>query len=548
MTQDSSKDSTQLTQNTFSSGLIGRIVENWLTKATERGYQIAFCQLLAAEGEELLYIASHGPFEQGKDIITRLANKSLRAYQLKSGDIRLADWRAIDKQINNLVELPVNIPQSPGLMDHVPFFVTNGRIEDVVLAYITTANLGWKDRRFPHSLEVLERSQLVHRFVAVHGAYLPHEAREFQLFLTLLLGDGAAPIDKASLSLLLQSVISFADGSSNKDVSRSLASAVLITSYILGAAEEKNNHFALFEGWTILASHVLAAATKFSLETKLWESSFDLAMLGANRALDSLTDECKVRQHFIEGASMADGYFYGSRQLILAGLLSAWALSRREAKLPPDEQVEKIIRERIPECFVWGESAAPFICVTALELEQQCMQPLAERLVSDYMHLLVLCNSEGYRGLPDSFVTVEDSLRYRHNIGEQEVESYQGFSHTCEVGIDFLARRWCRRSLSGLWEGITRLSLDSSVPQNAWEWFFWRSDSAVLNSSIAGQPQSWMSLVKLSNNRDTGTLPKLLRERYQFALFFPLVFPHRLTPVTFALIDYLVHPATPNAN
>ena len=66
MTLNSSEDLNPSTAGSYNSGLIGRIVENWLTSATERGYQLAFCQLLAAEGEELLYIATHGPFEKGK--------------------------------------------------------------------------------------------------------------------------------------------------------------------------------------------------------------------------------------------------------------------------------------------------------------------------------------------------------------------------------------------------------------------------------------------------------------------------------------------------
>ncbi len=534
---NSSEDSIPSTGENFNSGLIGRIVENWLTSATERGYQIAFCQLLASEGEELLYIATHGPFEKGKDVITRSPDNSIRAYQLKGGDIRLADWRGISEQINNLVELPVNLPQCPTGAQHLPFFVTNGRIEDVVLDYINNANLGWRQRRFPHPLAAIEKSQLVHRFVAIHGAYLPQEASDFQLFLTLLLRDGAAPLDKPSFSRFIQGVISFGDGSTNKNVSRSLSSAVLLTSYILGSADTRNNHWALFEGWTVMASYILAAATKFALTKDLWQSSFDLAMLGANRALNGLVEECKGSEQFIEGLPMADGFFYGSRQLILAGLLSAWALARRMAKLEPDHHIQKLIVARVREAFIWGESAAPFVLLAALELEQQCLQPSSERFVFDYLQLLLMCHSEGHRGFPDSFISVEDSVRFIHQIGEQGVESFHGFSYTCQVAVDYLARRWRRRELALLWEGITRLSLDSSVPRNTWEWFFWKSDSAVLESSMAGQPESWATLVNDAENRDASVLPPLLQEYPEFALFFSLVFPHRLTPTTFAAID-----------
>ena len=517
--------------------MIGRIVENWLISATERGYQLAFCQMLAAEGEELLYIATHGPFEKGKDVITRAPDGSVRAYQLKSGDIRLGEWRGIDGQINNLVELPVNLPQCPPNSKHMPFFVTSGRVDDVVLDYINAANLGWQQRGFANPLAVIEKSQLVHRFVTVHGAYLPHEAKDFQSLLTLLLSDGTCPLDKPAFSRFLRSVISFEQSTAVKNVSRSLSSAVLLTSYILGPAEKCDNHWALFEGWTMMASHVLAAATMFSLADELWKPSFDLAMIGADRALANLVEECKGRGQFIEGHPVVDGFFYGSRQLILAGLLSAWALARRRAGLDPDQQVQKLITARVREAFVWGESAAPFLLLTALELEQQCQQPLAENFVLDYLRLLLMCHADDMRGLPDSFMSTEDSVRFMHRIGEQDVESFQGFSHTCQVAVDFLARRWRKQALARSWEGITRLSLDSSVPRLTWEWFFWKSDSAILESCIPGQPQSWSTLLNEVANRDTSALPPLLLQYPIFTMFWLLVFPHRLTPVTFASID-----------
>jgi hypothetical protein len=145
--------------------LIERIVENWLTSASERSFQIPFCQLLSAQGERLLYIATHGQFEKGKDVITVTPTGMLRAYQMKGGDIRLSQWRDMDKQVNNLVELPIQLPSVTSTEWHEPFLVTNGRIEDTVLDYINTANLGWLRRGFPHPLQTIEKSSLVRQYL-----------------------------------------------------------------------------------------------------------------------------------------------------------------------------------------------------------------------------------------------------------------------------------------------------------------------------------------------------------------------------------------------
>jgi hypothetical protein len=494
--------------------------------------------MLDAEGETLLYIASHGQFEKGKDVITKTAEGQIRAYQLKAGDFSLAGWREVKVQIDNLVELPIVLPSCEGLSEHIPYFVTNGRINDVVFDYINAANIGWQQRKFNHPLRTLDKNQLVPRFVAVHGAYLPSEAKDFQEFLALLLRDGRAPLDKAAFASFLESIIRLRESDLNeKNTHRALASMVLLASYVLGSSEVASNHWALFEGWMIVASYVLAAATKFALKEKSWKASFDLAMLGVNRALDDLVEECKIRDNFVEGHPIADGFFYGARQLILAGLLSAWTMRQRRANAEIDEKITKIMVARLKECFIWGESAAPFVLLCALELEQQCQQFAGENLVRDYLHLTVLRNDEGMRGIPDSFVTIEDSVRFMHRIGDLNRESYQGFSYTIQVMIDYLARRWRRSALSHLWKDITHISLDASVPKLKWEWFVWEANSAELEHRLAGQPQSWRELVSIAEQRDTSELPELLWKHQEFALYFTLVFPHRLTPLTFAIVD-----------
>ena len=495
--------------------------------------------MLASEGEHLLYIATHGPFEKGKDVVTRLPDTSVRAYQLKGGDIRLSDWRSISEQINNLVELPVNLPQLSVIASHYPFFVTNGRVDDVVLDYINTANLGWKQRGLEHPLKVIEGAQLVSRFMAAHGTFLPKEAKDFKLLLTLVLNDGRAPLDKPSFSQLLESVIPLNDGHSAKNVIRALASAVLLTSYILGAAENHANHWAVFEAWTMVASYALGAATRFELAKDSWESSYDLAMLGARRALDGLAEECNQREYFVEGHPIADGFFYGARQLILAGLLSARALQNRTAGNAPDAAMKLLIQARVKKSRFWGESAASFILITALETERQSSQLAAENMVLQYLQNVLSSNDEKKPGIPDSFTSVEDSLRFLHGMDEEDVHPSHEFSYSCQPIVDFLARRWRRRALSQLWPQITRLSLVASVPQLPWEWFIWKSPSAVLTSTSAGQPQSWTALVMDAEKRDTSALPTLLHSNRDFVLFYLLVFPHRLTPETLRIIDDL---------
>jgi hypothetical protein len=153
-------------------GVIERVIENWLTSSNERSYQIPFCQLLAAEGETVIYISSHGPFEQGKDVVTIDEAGRPRGYQLKCGDVGLSEWRKYKGEINDLVELPIGHPAVRTSGAHIPFLVTNGEINDPAISAIRSSNEAWRRRRHP-ALRTISKGQLLKRFLAVHGSYLP---------------------------------------------------------------------------------------------------------------------------------------------------------------------------------------------------------------------------------------------------------------------------------------------------------------------------------------------------------------------------------------
>jgi hypothetical protein len=123
--------------------VIERVVENWLTSSNERQYQIPFCQLLAAEGETILHISTHGPMEQGKDVISRGRDGSIRAYQLKGGRLTQKDWRKYKSELDELVVYPVEHPSIRTRKLHHPFLVTNGSVADTVINSIRSANKAW---------------------------------------------------------------------------------------------------------------------------------------------------------------------------------------------------------------------------------------------------------------------------------------------------------------------------------------------------------------------------------------------------------------------
>ncbi len=508
-------------------GLIERIVENWLTSASERSFQIPFCQLISAQGERLVYIASHGPFEKGKDVISVTSEGRVKAYQMKGGDIRLRDWREIKEQINNLVEEPVNLPSLSTEEWHEPYLVTNGRIEDTVLDYINNGNIGFARRDFPHPLRTMERSSLVRQFTDLHGTFLPKETKDFQALLALILRDGRAPLDKAEFASFLEATLEYQqDKIKDRDASRAIASSLLLTSYILGSSAAAENHWAQFEAWTMVCSYIVGLATRHSLDDQYWRPSYDLSLLSARRALENLVEECKERKEFIEGHPLGDGYFYGARQTILTGLVAAWALNKRRIGEHTDFPI-RFFRGSVRQSFFWGESAAPYLALAALELEQSCLQRDAEALMFEMLKIASLANERNNRGVPDIFTSIEDSLVFQHRLRPYEQRSYAGFSYTIEPITEYLARRWRRQGLALRWKGLTRISLMTSVPNKQWEWFRWRAEDLTLASRLFPEPQSWNLLRNQAEARSDSALPPLLQKEAELLSYFVLVFPHR---------------------
>ena len=88
-----------------------RLVEHWLTRTNERGYQTPFCQLLVAQGYTIVHVSPHGPFEQGKDVIAIGPSGAPVAYQLKAGNITTQRWRTeVRPEVEELLDVPIKHP------------------------------------------------------------------------------------------------------------------------------------------------------------------------------------------------------------------------------------------------------------------------------------------------------------------------------------------------------------------------------------------------------------------------------------------------------
>ena len=282
--------------------MIERAIENWLTKTNERNYQIAFCQVLLKKGHKVIYISSHRPMEQGKDIITIDPHGVCHAYQLKTGDIDLSAWRKISGEIVELMQVPVVHPSVDKNKVHKAYLVTNGNVIDEVRVQVDQRNEDnvRKNRNYSH-LDIINKESLLKEFIDAQGEFMPKELDDFDLLLKLYLSDGKDFLYKERFAKFVFNTLFKFDYKQKANIINAISSSVVIISYMLHHHQEEENYYAIFEAWTLLAGFIIYYANKNNLNNHDFESSLNLIELELKRNLILLKEEAIGRADFIEG-------------------------------------------------------------------------------------------------------------------------------------------------------------------------------------------------------------------------------------------------------
>lgn len=525
------------------------MIEDWLTSADERAYEIAFSQLLAAEGHQVLHISTHGMMEQGKDIITKSPSGFPCGFQLKSGDVTLSVWRKIKGEIDDLIELPIVHPGLPNQKRRRAILVTSGFLSDPVRRAIDDRNRESARRRlrFPR-LEVVTKGELIRRFVAIHGAFFPSSLTDFGLFLRLLAVNPKDVLPKAAFAAFLKSVLPLRDDSTGRqkarDVALALSSTLILSSYILGRYQKVKNWLALLEGWTLVAAHIGAAAERFHLASDRYRFSLGLCKLEIVGCLQALGQELLGRRHFGEGNLLAeDPVIYRTRLTILIGWISAGivATALEGENVGQSHEILEVLSGTPVKPLLWGEGAVPFFVTWAWALERAGKSALAESLLASAVQ--AVCTRNGPKSqapLPSPWEPTQESLARDIGLPTKQTarsDAGVGYSYSLETLVDMLARRLRRQLIRQLWPGITYVSFAKFEPDQSWQFLRWKNRTGMLKIDLPKKPQSWAELLDRASNRGVAPVPAVLRSNLWLTPYFLLTYPHRFGPEIAALID-----------
>lgn len=520
-----------------------RIVENWLIKAGEKGYQTAFAQLLSIEGHRVLQGPAHHPFEHGKDIITLDAAEKLNAFQLKGGDQDLEDIEKIQGQLLALAAGAVTYPgvEPPRRPDRV-LLVVSGTLTPPARDRIANFNHANRGAGIP-SIEVVEREQLAARFVAAQGAYLPSEPADLSNLLKFYLNDGRGPFPIPEMLALIEDTMMPKRASpSGADFARGIGSALLLTAYATAPWQRRENHLAVAEAWLSLCCAILQVAVENKLVEDVWKKSYDLAFAAARGALRELLDEAAATEDLVI-PDLVEGMVYPTRALLVCGYLAAFYLSERELGADSNiaDAVRKVLLRELPYMKVIGESAAPYVTAVGTALEVLGEHQQGRLFVARYARGVATANqNRSPDAIPDPYHSFEDCLKRTAGADVPlPDEQFDGNAYTLHVALDWLARRGERGMVNDLWPLTTRLTLCEFQPSSPAKYLSANDKEGVLKMWQANAPESWKRLTETAEKMSESELPGELWRKAEFLPYLALLLPYRLTSATAKALDYL---------
>lgn len=530
--------------------MIERLLENWLTKTNERGYMTPFCQLLNSKGYKLLYISPHGMLEEGKDIIALNPRGKPEAFQLKNGDITLAQWRSIQGEINELVTIPIQHASVSEKSKFKPWLVANGEVKDPVRTQILTLNRNNWGQNTTKKLEYQDKGALLADFFKYYGKFFPVEPQDFKLFLEVYLTDGAEMFPKEKYATIIESILHYNEESLRPtQIASFISAAAVLTSYLLNSWTIKGNYIAEIEAWTCLWAYIFGLVSKYNLDKKYWDESVKIIEVAIEDSFYKLLEETRARNHLIEGDWMSDGLLYKPRTTIVLGYLSLYVLYKQLKGEPLNQEMIDLIHKLCikfeDKMGFTGEYSIPYwldyFWFNESRKDNLGIYGRLEAILVGLVNALKYVPPYGY---PNPYYGFEESIRIINGGGmldKQFDDHFAGNSYSLESLTEILARRGIKDFLQDQWKKISYTQMSKFIPEGEKEYFKWKSDEGDLISRFPNQTQSFDQLVSESFLFEFEDIPEIMKEHPHFLLLFLNVYPHRLNSKSVRFIDLLLN-------
>ena len=510
--------------------MIERIIENWLTKSSERSYQLPFCYLLMQEGKTIIHLTRHCAMEHGKDIIAVDENGNVHAYQLKGVNgvrLKLSDWKEIQSQIFQLTNTPCSHPSIHSNEYHKSYLVVNGDIDEEVQHAITTQNNDWEKRGYPeYKLEVIVKGQILKMAFKVKEQFIPSEVSDFKSLLEFYLEDGIGFLDKGKFASLLIKMTDTKVLKSKNELRRLTTSTALLCSLATTSYSNKNNHVAVIEAWTIYIATILRLQEKFDDKLKSEYPEIDLANKIIITSLINLFEEIKDRNDFLDYSPPTDVFVFRHRTTIILGMIAYLGTISNEISA---NDIDEIIKKQFSNAMIWGESAIPFFISIYFFYIKNNKKDFGLSLLVSFVQTTIKAFFNDEIPFYDIYTSAEDSVIIQFS-NELESNHVSQVSYVVETLLILSSQPELRNLVAEIWPNITRCIFCEFQFVNKSDFYLWRIEDGEEVSRHPDLTKSWKELIAESQKFNSDKIPESIKIYSFFLPLFLMVYPHRLNP------------------
>lgn len=521
------------------SGFTERLIEDWLTKADERSYQLSFASCLSQEGHVVLYVSTHTALEHGKDLVTR-ADDGLHGYQLKAGKLDTTQWRKIEGEVRELAALPWRDTGKGASLVHRAHLVLTGSVSDPVRDKISLMNEDLLTKGFPQ-VEIVELSEIVARFVSAFENFFPRTIAPLDKFVQLYLSDGSGPQTNGQVCEVLESILVDQPRNSVVRSVRCASNAVVAAEFLSQPFRRIGNEISVIDTWVLPACQIVRYSMRRKLALKWFLPALELCRQAIVDASSRLIEEVMKREDFLEGHPALDSRFLPYRRWIAMGYCAAGINHGAIIGHNVQEGSAELLRifERERPIVLWGEGAWNFTLSIALAL---CHTPkgalAAEEIVRQW--LAYTC-PPGKMWPRDPYWTIGDELSVdrQRDAPLEEAQERMKLSYSGSSAIGFLARRMRRQAVAHAWPSVSHYGFSQLTAENAYDYFRWEIDAGTLDVTELPVEGKWSDLREQSRGQRWEFLPDSIS---WILPYFLCTYPHRIRDDFSGELDYLTSP------
>lgn len=527
-----------------------RLIESWLDKANEKGYQPVFCQALAARGFSVVHSTRHGPMEFGKDIVARGSDGQYHAFQLKGNPgtrLSIGQWNAeILPQMHALMRVPIQPPLCTVSCLAVPYLVTNGEVDEEVHAAIRAVNDIARLESRPE-LRLIARGDLLSDYIApIANTIWPQNIDVDQHILACWALDGRDYISAEQYHRVLMCALPFDNTpKSAGPLFRAIYGAAIIHEMCLRRYVEAQNHISVVLGRAQFLAAAYALLVKAGIDH---ESIADLRRLYWSSMADDIVAlvgdlEATQSRAFYENDARLEFVYHRPRLLLANAILS----------------IAVIIILKQQDVFCDAEALRSRIDKLSKDLDVQWQHPiLGEYAIAQFlMFYWRLCLTNGssapdilpgimaggllYRNALDDtsaqvrspYILMPEALaqhvdRILGKPAQKSRESYKNQTWTALALFGLLVRRNMKQTAKSLYPEMTRFIHRSIVFETNWEFGLYRATKCVDQGERLIFPATWLSVVERSRSSTLKSVPPGLTQDLFALLLFLIICPFRL--------------------